>query len=441
MARALFFLLFLTIFSLAALWFVENDGSIVVEWVGYRIQTSVAFAILFSIITIVVCTLFLQIILWIKSAPKRYRKTLKDKKLNRGLTALTQGFAAIAAGDIKQARTLSVRANSNLDNMPLTKLLAAQTAQLEGNRQLAQEHYTSMLGDKETEIIAIKGLLLEAKQDDDINKALFLAEKAYALRPDTDWVILILLELSKKLKRWPTAEDMTRKALKHKLITREISDRTIGLISFARYKEQFRRGSDFGENYIKEAYKLAADFPPITIAFVNSLVEKDKIRKAIKILESKWCALPHPDIATAYMEIYNDGTEDENIEKAKKLLKLCNGHPEGHIIVASTLLKAGQFGQARHHLKIALSFGETQSICHLMTELETMEKAKYEVIHYWRDRANAAHELSIWKCHSCNSKFHQWHTNCTNCNGFDTLEWKDFQNSVNVIRPQNLLEM
>lgn len=434
-------MLFLTIFSLAALWFVENDGSIVVEWMGYRIQTSVMFAILFIIITIVTCTLFLQIILWLKSAPKRYRKSLKDKKLNRGLTALTQGFAAIAAGDIKQARTLTSRATHDLDNMPITKLLAAQTAQLEGNRELTKEHYTSMLSNKETEIIAIKGLLLEAKQDNDISKALFLAEKAYALRPDSDWVILILLELSKKLKRWQTAEDMTRKALKYKLITRENYNRTIGLLSFAKYKEQFRAGSNSSEDDIKSAYKLAPEFIPVVIAYVDTLVMQDKMRKAIKILENLWCKSPHPDIASAYMEIYTDIDDEENIEKAKRLLQLANGHPEGHIIIASTLLKAGQFGNARHHLKTALSFGETKTICHLMAELENKERAKHEIIHYWQERANHANDLSIWKCRSCNNKSHKWTTNCTSCTGFDTLEWQDFKISANIIRPDNLLEV
>jgi len=439
MTRALFFLLFLTAVALTSVWFIENDGQVVVEWMGYRIQTSIAFAILFVIIIIVTSTLFLQALLWIKSAPKRYRKKVKDRKFNRGISALTQGFAAIAAGDKKQARSLSARASSNLENMPLTKLLAAQTAQLEGNRELAREHYTAMLENKETEIIAIKGLLIEAKQDEDLAKALFLAEKAYKLRPDADWVILILLDLYKKLKKWPEAIDIVAVALKQKIINRIDADKIIGLISFARYQEMLWSSEKERDDCLKYAYKLLPDFIPVVAAYAKILLEKGEIKKASKILEKHWRISPHPDIASVYMEIYSDDTDENRLEKAEYLLQLSGGHPEGRALVANCALEARQLGKARHHLQTALTFGETKAVCNMMAELETIERAGHHIVHYWRERANYANEFSLWKCGNCGEKSHIWSITCNKCNEFDSMEWRDYQTSANIIPPQKLL--
>lgn len=429
MPKALFFLLFLTMFSVAALWFVKNDGSIVVEWMGYRLQTSVAFAILFLIITIVSCTLFLQVILWLKATPARYRKARKEKRFSQGLIALAHGFAAIAAGDSAQARSLTKKATNNLDNMPLTKLLAAQTAQLEGNRDLAKEHYNAMLYDKdksrETEIIAIKGLLLEAKNDNDLGKALFLAEKAYKLKPDADWVILILLDLYKKTHKWKQAEEITKVALKNKFITKENADRTFGLLAFLNYEEQLKSGKNSKtDELIKRAYKLAPDVVAVVVAYARMLGSKEKTGKEIRLLESHWRELPHHEFAARYMEIFEEESAEERLEHAARLLELQPSQPEAHANMANIALEAGQLAKARKHLKIALGYGESKALCLMMAELESMDRATHDVVHYWRERALIANDFAVWQCTHCHSKPGKWSITCNSCGSFDSIQWK-----------------
>ena len=167
MFKFLTFILILTLISVSAVWFIENDGSIVVEWMGYRIQTSVMFTVFSIVVLFFLLFVILQVLSAIKNAPKNYQKSVKDKKKEKGLIALTEGFAAIAAGDVKQAKKLTKQAVGCLGNAPVTKLLAAQSAQLEGNFGEAKVHYSAMLENKETEMIAIKGLLLQAEKDGD----------------------------------------------------------------------------------------------------------------------------------------------------------------------------------------------------------------------------------------------------------------------------------
>ncbi len=53
MTKLFIFLFTLTLAAIGAMWFIENDGSIVIEWLGYRVQTSVAFTILASVVILV----------------------------------------------------------------------------------------------------------------------------------------------------------------------------------------------------------------------------------------------------------------------------------------------------------------------------------------------------------------------------------------------------
>ncbi len=426
MAKTLSLLFFLTLFAIAALWFAENDGSIVVEWLGYRIQTSVAIAMLCSLVFVVVCVLLTQIFIWIRSIPKRYHSSRREKRLNRGLEALTKGFAAIAAEDIKSAKSLAKKASNNLDNMPLTNLLAAQTAKLEGNKKIAQLEYDAVMANKETEIIAIKDLLLEAKEENDFGKALFLAEKAYSIKPDAAWVIKILIDLYKKMHKWQKVEEMLSKAIKLKIIRKEQANHVMALLIYIKYEEYPKHYNDNKAfDLIKEAHKLSPKNIPILVTYCIEMGKQNKIKKAAAALEEEWKQNPHPYIASAYMDLFSVLNDEKRLEKAERLLLINSSHPEAHVIVAKAALFAKQADKARQHLKIALNYGETRVVCNLMAELEALSMSGYEIVNSWHERAKFALEHSFWKCANCDHNSSKWHIICEKCNSFDSFKWQD----------------
>lgn len=441
MTRIFIFLFTLTLASIAAMWFIENDGSITLEWLGYRVQTSVAFAVLASIVVIIICTTLLQMLLWIKGAPRKYRKAMSERKREQGLTALTNGFAAIAAGDIRQAKKLTKQATNCLGNISLTKLLAAQTAQLEGNRELAKVHYTSMLENKDTEIIAIKGLLIQARQDGDFSKAVFLAEKAIALRPDADWAVLILIEMYKITKRWTEVEQVLQRALKLKIIGKDEYQRSMSLVYMARSKAMAAHGDNReAVKLAAKSYKLLPDFVPVITGYADILLQDGNKRKAAKILEAGWKHAPHSDIAESYMAVYGDENAAKKLNKAERLLALQPSNPHGHLIVAKTAMLADEYGKARNHLKIALGSIETRSICALMAEVEKQEGSSPDVIQQWKQRLETSADDHSWTCEKCNNSHAKWSVNCNNCDAFDSLVWGNASQKMRVIQPLELLK-
>lgn len=442
MTKLFTFLFTLVLAAIAAMWFIDNDGSLTIEWLGYHIQTSMAFAILASIVVLVICTTLLQFLLWVKAAPKKYKKAMRDKRRDNGLTALTSGFAAIAAGDIKQARRLNKQASNYLGNIPITKLLSAQTAQLEGDRELAKVHYTAMLENKETETIAIKGLLVQARQDGDLNKAIFLAEKAISLKPNAEWAILILLDLYKITKRWADAEKIVQKAQKLKVITSTQAKRSMALMSLEMCTELLQR-NDLSEalKYAEKSYKALPDFQPVAANYAYVLLKAGNSNKAAKILENNWKNATHPDTAELYMQLFANENSEKKLKHAEKLLSLAPNSVDGHLIVAKTSMICDNASLARNHLKMALTISETRKICNLMVDLERQEGSDQEIIDQWRQRTQTSNADPAWSCTKCGFNTEKWHTSCNNCNSFDSLKWHDHaeQEAVTVSPERELL--
>lgn len=424
MIKLLFLLFTIILAALASVWFVENDGSIILEWMGYRIQTSVAFAALATVMLVVLLAMSLQLLLWLKSYPKRYQKELKEKRRDKGLTALTEGFAAVAAGDPKQARKLTKKAEHNLGAIPLTRLLNAQTAQLDGNNEEARIHYTAMLENKQTEMIAVKGLLLQSRQEGDLNKAIFLADKALKVKPDANWAISILCDLYKRTKQWSLAKEMLQNAVKKKIITSESAKRELALITIVEAEELSKSGYNSEAVILaKQAFKSLPDFPPVIVGYAEILEREGKQRTAIKLLENGWKLHPHPDIATLYIQFFAEEGNDKRFVRAEKLFKLKPEHVESHLLVARMAMQADHHEKARDYLKSALKIAETYSVCRLMADLERQLGSAHEVVNGWENRAESAYSYPSWQCKNCGHQDQHWHVNCRHCDSFDSMRW------------------
>ena len=142
MIRLLLFIILLIAASIGAAWFIENDGSIIIEWMGYRVQTSVGFAIILGVVFVAICTVIVESILWVRSLPERYKRKRREKMRENGISALTEGFAAIASNDAKSARRLSAKAESCLGKLPVTQCYLVQcqtTGRIEGRSYCAGE--------------------------------------------------------------------------------------------------------------------------------------------------------------------------------------------------------------------------------------------------------------------------------------------------------------
>src|SRR3954465_4538527 len=132
---------------LAAVWLAERPGNVTVEWRGWRVDTSAGVLVLSVGVLILLGIALWLLYRWIVGAPSALLEGWGESRRRRGYRELTQGLAAVAAGDGVEAQRHARRAEQLLSEPPLTLLLSAQAAQLNGDRAAATRAVDAMLKD------------------------------------------------------------------------------------------------------------------------------------------------------------------------------------------------------------------------------------------------------------------------------------------------------
>src|SRR5690349_18544292 len=107
---------------LAAVWLAERPGTVTAEWHGWRLDTSVGVVLVAVVVLILLSVALWLIYRWIMGAPSALFDSWGESKRRRGYQALTQGLAAVAAGDGVEAQKNARKAETLLSEPPLTLL-------------------------------------------------------------------------------------------------------------------------------------------------------------------------------------------------------------------------------------------------------------------------------------------------------------------------------
>jgi len=205
MIRTFLYLALAGLLVLAALQIADIPGEVAFDWQGWRIVLPAPLLVLALIIFAAISALIYRIWRGFTRTPGAIVAAHRRARRERGYRALTQGMVAVAAGDAQEARRQAKRADVLLNEPPLTMLLSAQTAQLNGDEQAAKRYFTAMLEREETAFLGLRGLLIQAQKDGDRAEALRLAERARRLQPKTPWVLGTLYDLHVAEKDWRSA--------------------------------------------------------------------------------------------------------------------------------------------------------------------------------------------------------------------------------------------
>mgnify|MGYP001453370832 FL=1 len=382
MLKAIRFLVFIIILSFLASMLADSPGEVSLEWLGYKVDTSVAILIFVTVLFGIILTFFYNTWINLKKAPNRLFKIRRDWRRERGYKALTQGMVAVAAGDAQEARRLAKKAEDLLAEPPLTMLLSAQAAQLSGDDEAAGKFFKRMSERKDTKYLGIHGMLNQAIQTGDKGVALELAEKAHDLKPKTDNVSRTLFELQVQSGSWSDADGTTRKAIKNKNIDDTIGRRRRAVIAFQLSMEA-SMGGKMSEalNLAKRANNLVDGFIPATMQMARLLQAAGKRRKAASVIEEMWVTKPHPQLAEVMEELSSGTGVQEKMRTIEQLASYNKDHIESHLAIAKAALKAQMWLEAREHLNATLLTQKTNPsarICRYMAELEEGEKHDIE---------------------------------------------------------------
>ena len=425
MLRVVLFCILVAIAVAVAYWFAEHPGSVTIQWQGWVLDTQVGILALLVAVVAVLFTLFYNTLRFLWQAPGRWRRSWRLRRRERGYRALTLGMVAVAAGAPDEARRQARRADVLLGEPPLTMLLAAQTAQLDGDYTAARRYFEQMLERPETAFLGLRGLLMQAERDGDAARAVELAERANRLRPGTPWVLEALFDLQVKGSRWADAERTLESLEKHRLLTRDEARHRRAVLRIERSRAADARGeSDRALQLAREAHKLDPDLVPASVELDRLQTEAGNPRRAEKVILQAWTKKPHPALARAFAELYADLPALERYRRFERLAKANPEHPETHFALAEAAIEAQLWGEARQHLKLAGGAEPPARVCRLMAEVETGENGDVEAARRWLARAADAAPDPTWVCGECGSHAAGWSATCPTCGAFDSLAWR-----------------
>ena len=427
MFRILWFLVFIFFVVAGLVWLFERPGSAVLDWQGYRLETS--FAVLAGAAGFLAVFAALLYRGWIAliRAPARVGEVWHQRRRTKGYKALTRGMVAVAAGDAAEAGRQVKRAEALMNEAPLSLLLSAQSAQLNGDDQAAMRFFQEMTENPETEFLGIRGLLAHAMKSGDEVRALGLARRAHRLQSKSEWVSTSLFELQIRAGQWVDAQITIDEQLRLGFTSRDDHKQQKAVLTVQQGLElDISDKADEADQKFKTAYDTAPGFIPAVIHHVEALIAQDKYGRAIDILVKTWKSKPHPELVGLYWR----ATKAENpLQRVKAIDTLILGnkeHLESQIVLARTNLEARLWGEARKYLSAIVDTGKSRDearVCRLWADLEESEHGDVEAIQAWLKRAASADADPAWICDSCGNAIGGWSGVCGNCNGFDTFHW------------------
>jgi len=422
MTRLIVFLLFLTCTGITAAWIAENPGNVTMLWFDYRIETSFAFILLLSALTALILASLYVFLHHLLRAPTYLSRRRRSKNYEKGITELTHSIVALAAADEKAADIHTRKAEKLLGSTPLTLLLSAQVARMQGDDSRTQQLLENMLGHKETEYLAARYLSETASKHQQLPQARDMARRASKLNPKG---LEPLLSLHIRLKEWQEAFIAINSALRKGQITRTQLHHFKSVV----YAQQALSLLDQNQDETaliaaRNAWKEAPSNIPALQILTRAYIATQRPQDAIKIILNAWKKQPHIllieslRLATARMP------QDKQIKLTQKLATYHPTHHASHIALAQTYLAASQWEKARASAKQAMSQSETTQACKLMAEIEIGEYADYDAHGRWLSRGANATPDGNWVCNSCAHTNKNWDAHCPACHSFDTLEWK-----------------
>lgn len=429
MWRWIFFLAALCAAVLAVVWFVQNPGDVTLEWRGWRLDTSVGVLLVAVGLVAVVAAVVYRFWRFLRRAPSEIGAAWRLRRQRKGYAALGSGMVAVAAGDAAEARRSARRAEALLDgSTPLTGLLSAQSAQLDGDEKAAERFFTDMMNDPETRFLGLRGLLTQALKAGRRTRALELAREAYALRPSSEWVAETLFDLQSGTTAWLDAARTNDEMARQRLIEKPLAERHRAVIAYELSREAAAAGDGAAAlKELKTATDLAPDLVPAVTALMHRFTASGQQRKAVALAEKVWARYPHPDIPAPYAEARKATDGLARVKAAERLAAINAEHVESHLALAHAALDAALWGEARKHLQAAGAGDGLEPparVCRMMAELEERENGDLAKAREWLVRAGSAPADPRWVCASCGNAVDVWTAHCGNCKTFDGYAWR-----------------
>ena len=263
---------------------------------------------------------------------------------------------AVGSGDALAARRHADDAAKLIGDEPLTKLLTAQAAQLNGDRAGAANAFKAMLDHSATHTLGLRGLHVEARRAGDHLTAFQHAERAH--QSGAGWAGQAVLEEHAKRRDWAKALTTLEAMAKAKAIDKPSANRLRAVLKTGIAQDVADRDPRAALATAEEARKLAPGLVPAAALCGRLLAQSGDGPRAAKLLEAAYERTPHPDLAAPYLRLRHGDSALDRLERAKRLSRLAPQDPESALMLAQATIDARDPAGARKALASLVGEGD-----------------------------------------------------------------------------------
>lgn len=421
MIRIVLYLLVLAAVAFGVAWLADRPGAVAIEWQGWHIETSILVAAS-ALLALLAATILLWTLLrLIVRSPDLIGSSWRNRRRNKGWAAISRGLVAVGSGDVMGARRAANDAERLIGQEPLSRLLAAQAAQLSGDVEGAEAAFRAMADTPSTRLLGLRGLHVEARRRGDTRAALQAAEEAARHEPGLAWAADAVIEARCLAGDFAGALAILEREAAHGGLDRASHRRRRAVLLAAQAQALELSDPSTAREKAVEATRLAPTLVPAAEVAGRLLGAAGDARRAAKVLETAYASTPHPDLADAYLHLRPGDASLERLKRIRTLTSRMPAHPESAMVLARAAIDAQDFDVARTALAPLL--GEpTQRVCLLMAELEASEHGDVGKAREWTARAVRAQRDPAWVADGVVSE--RWLPVSPLTGKLDAFEWK-----------------
>ncbi len=425
MARMLFIILLAFLAAVGAAWLADNPGRAVIDWNGWRLETTAAIMALLLLLAVAMLLIVFRLTVWLLRdtpfAPERRR----ERRQRKGAVAVNLALTALAAGRIRDAHRQAEEGMRLLGPTPITLLLRARAAEMKRDDHGVHEALVALAGREDGGLIGYKALLVRALAAKDLKEAKRLLLEAAARDPEAPWVDEASFEIAAREGHWEEARQHLKALRASHLISDADAKRLDGTLAFliARDADLSGKSSDT-LRLAREALRGDPRLTPAAVLAARAARRDGRSAAADDLLAAAWRERPHPDLIAAALEGYENETAAARYRRIVDFVNAAPEAEESRLARAAAAIECGHWQDARRDLAAAIKDTPSSRVFELMAMVEEGQSSDRAAAAGWRDKAAGAPTERRWMCGSCGSARDHWVARCPSCGSFATHDWR-----------------
>lgn len=436
MLTFLWYIFLIFLISSSAVWIIENNGELLIRWLGYSIQTDILSSILILLFIIIFIAFFTYIVTRLlaikfpqllksffkKSYTQKLEKIISNH--HKAFETLTNLMLALEVDDIENAKKIHDQFSKQLRFKPLNDFLLARFAMDSEDYQNAEKLFGQFSENPHGKILLLKSKLKILTKENKIDSAIKVANEILVLKKNSKSTAKELLKLYKKNGSWQLAKKLIQEHGPENF-TEELQARDNIILNTSLAQESYRAKKYFQAlKYAKIVINIDDQFLPANEIIIKSWIKLGCKFKAISVIKSLWRTNPHIILSELFSIIYKKNSPYKRIRAIKKLTKLNKNPFYTNYAIGLTAFRCGQYSLARDYINNALIIEKTQNLFNLLAVCEKFLNNKEE---YFKNKtiAKSLPHQGNYTCNKCNSTYWQWASHCESCSSSDSLQWNN----------------